>query len=585
MRILSIAETQALEAAANAAGHTYDQMMELAGQNVARAILERFPMRERRVLVLVGPGNNGGDGLVAARYLQNAGANVTAYLTRPRTAEKDPVFKQAVECGVTIITQAEDKTYRKLRNLVAQAHVLVDGLLGTGAHPPLRGTLAEILRATQAVLASGNRHPLTSLNRAPEVTWPHPLIVAVDGPSGMDFDTGETDPLTLPAHLTVTFATPKLGHFRFPGAELVGELVVADIGIPPEIVIQTLGRSRLRARTGAEKVGELVVADIGIPVGVKVHTKGAEVVTASLVQAWLPERPVSAHKGTFGKVIIVAGSVNYTGAAALAAIAAVRAGAGLVTLALAGSLHDAVVSLVPEATTLLLPHALGSLTADAVTILEDPMRDYQALLLGPGLGQAPETVAFVQAFFGQTAEKRNAGFLTPGNVITSKSHVYPPLVVDADGLNILSQLPDWPSLLPPGTILTPHPGEMARLTGKNIAELQANRQKTALTYATAWGHIVVLKGAFTVIAAPDGRAVLLPFANSGLASAGTGDVLAGTIVALRGQGLGAFEAAAAGAYLHGLAGELARQQFGAAGMAAGDVARALPEAFKRISDW
>ena len=152
-------------------------------------------------------------------------------------------------------------------------------------------------------------------------------------------------------------------------------------------------------------------------------------------------------------------------------------------------------------------------------------------------------------------------------------------------MNILSQLPGWPSLLPPGAILTPHPGEMARLTGKNIAELQANRQKTALTYAMAWGHVVVLKGAFTVIAAPDGRAVLLPFANSGLASAGTGDVLAGTIVALRGQGLGAFEAAAAGAYLHGLAGELARQQFGAAGMAAGDVARALPEAFKRVSDW
>ena len=274
--------------------------------------------------------------------------------------------------------------------------------------------------------------------------------------------------------------------------------------------------------------------------------------------------------------------MNYTGAVALAALAAVRAGAGLVTLALAGSLHDAVVPLVPEATTLLLPHALGSLTADAVALLEAPRRTYQAMLLGPGLGQAKETVAFVQALFGQTAEKRSVGFLTPGNVVTSKSPTYPPLVVDADGLNILSRLPDWPSLLPPGTILTPHAGEMARLTGKSIAELQADRRETAMTYATAWGHVVVLKGAFTVIAAPDGRAVLSPFANSGLASAGTGDVLAGTIVALRGQGLGAFEAAAAGAYLHGLAGELARQQFGAAGMAAGDVVRALPEAFKRI---
>ncbi len=548
MRVLSIAEMRALEAAAHATGHTYAQMMELAGQNVARALLERLPVKGRRVLVLIGPGNNGGDGLVAARYLQNAGAKVTAYLTRPRTAEDDPVFKQTVECGVTILSHEEDETCRELRRLVAQTRVLVDGLLGTGAHPPLRSPLAEILHATQGALTA-KRHPLTSLNRAPEPARPHPFIVAIDGPSGMDFDTGATDPLTLQAHLTVTFAYPKPGHFRFPGAELVGELVVADIGIPP---------------------------------GIEVCAEGPEVMTPALARAWLPERPAGAHKGTFGKVLIVAGSVNYTGAAALAAMAAVRAGAGLVTLALAGSLHNAVVPLVPEATTLLLPHALGALTADAVAILKTPRQTYQAMLLGPGLGQAQETVAFVQTLFGQTAEKRSAGFLTPGNVVNTKSPAYPPLVVDADGLNILSRLPDWPSLLPPDTILTPHAGEMSRLTGKSIAELQAGRRETATTYARAWGHVVVLKGAFTVIAAPDGRAMLLPFANSGLASAGTGDVLAGTIVALRGQGLGAFEAAAAGAYLHGLAGELARQQFGAAGMAAGDVVRALPEAFKRV---
>lgn len=170
----------------------------------------------------------------------------------------------------------------------------------------------------------------------------------------------------------------------------------------------------------------------------------------------------------------------------------------------------------------------------------------------------------------------------PANARTNSPLALPPLIVDADGLNILSRLQDWAQRLPAGTILTPHPGEMARLTGEDTAALQADRQETARRYAAAWGHVVLLKGAFTVVAAPDGRAVLLPFANPGLASAGTGDVLAGVIVALRAQGLGAFEAAAAGAYLHGLAGELARGQFGAAGMAAGDVARALPEAFRRL---
>ena len=550
MRILSVEAMQAFEQAADDAGHSYERMMELAGQGVARALLERYSVRGRRVLILVGPGNNGGDGLVAARYLTDAGARVTAYLSRPRSGNEDVVFQQAVDHGVNIITRKDDADGGTLRHMTVKAHVLIDAMLGTGATPPLRGAILEILNDVRAALTNRN-HPLTSLNRAPLTKPVRPFVVAIDGPSGMDFDTGEIDELTLQAHLTVTFALPKQGQFRFPAAQHVGELVVADIGIP---------------------------AEVDLP------ETAPEVATPQMIQAWLPARSDDAHKGTFGKAFIVAGSVNYTGAVALAAISAVRAGAGLVTLGIAGSLHDSVVPLVPEATYVLLPESLGALIADAQAVLDDALEDYDALLIGPGLGQAPETADFLRMLLGRRPKKRGAGFRSLPASENPGVNPLPPLVVDADGLNLLSKMPDWPNALPPDTILTPHPGEMARLTDVEIKEIQQDRLGTAQAYAERWGHVVVLKGAFTVVAAPDGRAVLLPFANAGLASAGTGDVLAGTIVALRAQGLPPFKAAVAGAYVHALAGELARSAHGKAGMAAHDVASLLSDAIRRLQE-
>jgi len=550
MRILSVEAMQAFEQAADDAGHSYERMMELAGQGVARALLERYSVRGRRVLILVGPGNNGGDGLVAARYLTDAGARVTAYLSRSRSGNEDVVFQQAVDHGVNIITREDDADGGTLRHMTVKAHVLIDAMLGTGATPPLRGTILEILNDVRAALTNRN-HPLTSLNRAPLTKPVRPFVVAIDGPSGMDFDTGEIDELTLQAHLTVTFALPKQGQFRFPAAQHVGELVVADIGIP---------------------------AEVDLP------ETAPEVATPQMLQAWLPARSDDAHKGTFGKAFIVAGSVNYTGAVALAAISAVRAGAGLVTLGIAGSLHDSVVPLVQEATYVLLPESLGALIADAQAVLDDALEDYDALLIGPGLGQAPETADFLRMLLGRRPKKRGAGFRSLPASENPGVNPLPPLVVDADGLNLLSKMPDWPNALPPDTILTPHPGEMARLTDVEIKEIQQDRLGTAQAYAERWGHVVVLKGAFTVVAAPDGRAVLLPFANAGLASAGTGDVLAGTIVALRAQGLPPFKAAVAGAYVHALAGELARSAHGKAGMAAHDVASLLSDAIRRLQE-
>jgi NAD(P)H-hydrate epimerase len=291
---------------------------------------------------------------------------------------------------------------------------------------------------------------------------------------------------------------------------------------------------------------------------------------------------LNAHKGTFGKVLIIAGSANYTGAAYLAGAAATRAGAGLVTLALPAAIHGAVAARLAEATYLLLPHELGVIAAGATRVLAERLGEYDALLLGPGLGRERGTAAFVRALLGGAQGRRHVGFVSAGESEAALPAL-PPLVVDADGLNILAETEDWPRRLPAESILTPHPGEMARLMGCAIGDVQADRVAAAQSQAAAWGQVIVLKGAYTVVAAPDGRTAIEPFANPGLAKAGTGDVLAGAIVALRAQGLDAFEAATTGAYIHGLGGELARTEVGEAGMVAGDVLASLPQACQHIA--
>lgn len=552
MKVVGVEEMRRIEADSDAAGHSYAAMMERAGRAVAKAIMARRDVQDRRALILVGPGNNGGDGLVAARYLSEAGASVTCYLFRGRDPAEDENFQLIQEREARTVLAGEDEDLRVLRRLTREADIIVDALLGTGTQLPLRGTLAQMLDLVRRGLEARRKPRRAELDSPaavpapPERDWP--FVVGVDGPTGLDYESGALGEVALSADLTVTFAYPKIGHFRFPGAGALGELVVADIGIDPAL---------------AEDVA-------------------LEVVTSGMVREWLPTRPTDAHKGTFGKALIVAGSVNYTGAAYLAGASATRAGAGLVTLALPSAIHDAVAARLTEATYLLLPHELGVITAGAIEVLAEELEGYDALLLGPGLGRELETAAFVRALLGGVEQGRRVGF---GGVEEGSDVVpeLPPLIVDADGLNILSEMEGWPNRLPSESILTPHPGEMARLIDCDIGDVQADRVAVSRSQAAEWDQVIVLKGAHTVVAAPDGRTAIQPFANPGLATAGTGDVLAGTITALRGQGLGAFEASAAGAYLHGLAGELARQEVGAAGMVAGDVLSSLPRAWKRMA--
>ena len=337
----------------------------------------------------------------------------------------------------------------------------------------------------------------------------------------MNADTGALDPVVIPADVTVTFAGPKRGHFNFPGAAACGDLVVADIGIPADLP--------------------------------EVQSVPVELATADRARELLPPRPADGHKGTFGKALIVAGSGQYWGAPALAARAALRTGAGLVALAVPEKIRPTIAGQLPEAT---YPPVEDQTTfsASGARYLLQKIDTYQSLLVGPGLGEAAE---FMEA-------------------LLERHHDLPPLVVDADGLNLLAQMDGWPGRLPPNTVLTPHPGEMARLMGESLSELKKmDRVNVARQKAAEWGHVLLLKGAYTVIAAPGGGCALLPFANPVLATGGTGDVLAGVIVSLLAQGMEPYAAAVLGGYLHGAAAELYGKK---AGLLAHELADWVPEA-------
>ncbi len=571
MKVVTTAEMRRIEQSADAGGLSYADMMENAGRAVAEVVQQEvIQSPPGPILVLCGPGNNGGDGLVAARRLAEWGHTVWAYCVK-RAMEGDENRERAIQARVAVLNEADDADHAQLRAWLTEADVLVDALLGTGAALPVRDPIRSVLALAQEIVRDRRAQqprpivgsgpysapvvPISpALDARREMVPPRPAIVAVDCPSGLHCDTGELDPVALAADLTVTFAYPKVGHFQFPGARATGRLLVADIAIPPELA-----------------------ADVAV-----------ELATPAMMRALLPKRPPNAHKGTFGRALIVAGSVNYTGAAYLAGAAATRVGTGLVTMAVPGALHPVLAAALHETVWLALPHDMGVVIPDARQILDRRLADHQALLIGPGLSQEKEAVAFVQDFLlgGRAKRRGRIGFLPQAEAAEGPVGERPPLpptVIDADGLNALAQLDDWSGSLPRGCVLTPHPGEMARLCRLSTQEVNADRLGIARRQAMEWEQVVLLKGAYTVIAAPDGRAVILPFANPGLASGGTGDVLAGTIVGLLAQGLAPFEAAVLGGYLHGLAGELARQAIGEAGMVAGDLLPQLPEAIRWLA--
>ena len=534
-KVVTVEQMRAIEQAADASGLTYDLMMENAGKSIATSILDYWPDAEGwSVTILAGPGNNGGDGLVVGYYLQEAGAKVSVYLIKARP-EEDENLQRIIQHGIPVTIAENDKGHKALRDLITSTDLFVDSVFGTGFKPPIKGDTKKILSFVNKMLEKGD---------------PAPYIVAVDCPSGMDCDTGEIADESISAHLTVTLAAAKPGLLCFPGAEYVGEIVVGDIGIPP-----------------SQK--EIAAIDL-------------EFATREGVQAWLPERLRNAHKGTFGRVIIVAGSINFPGAASLSALGAYRSGVGLVTVAVPEPIQGFLVPMVPEATWLVLPHERGVITGAAADVILEEIPRCQALLLGPGFGQDQATLNFMKRLINPAeAAKQGIGFVRhEGRDETLK---LPPIVIDADGLKLLAGIPDWQVHLPGQSILTPHPGEMSVMTGLSVAEIQAEREQTALEWAAQWEHVVVLKGAFTVVASPSGQATILPFATTALACAGTGDVLSGVIASLLAQGLQPYQAAILGCFLHGWSGEIAAGMIGStAGVIAGDIADLIPTAISEL---
>jgi hydroxyethylthiazole kinase-like uncharacterized protein yjeF len=536
MKLVSVQEMKAIESAANARGYTYAMMMERAGQGIAELVMRELGHLEPLSVVgLVGPGNNGGDTLEALTVLKKSGWRTRVYLTSEPESKGDLLSKY-LQLGGELIQASKDTNFASLDDWLNESPVLLDGILGTGFQLPLKPELETLLE-----------HVGT---RAAQLH-----VVAVDCPSGVDCDNGATAKAVLQAEITVCMAAVKNGLLRFPA----------------------FGRS-----------GRLEVVDIGLPAGLaEWQAVQAEVVDHERVSALLPQRRADAHKGSFGTLLAVGGSVNYTGAIGLAARAAYRIGCGLVRVAVPAPLHAALAGSLMEATWLLLPHAMGVISADAAEVLAQNMEKVDALLLGPGLGVEEPTAEFVTRLFsGKTmrSARGNMGFNPQSTRNARKSISLPPVVVDADGLRLLVRLPDWAKVLPCPAVLTPHPGEMVVLSGLPIEVIQADRTGVARRFAAEWGHVVVLKGALTVVAAPDGRVGVIPVATSALAKAGTGDVLAGVIAGLRAQGVAAYESALAGAWVHAQAGLVAECWVGhAAGVMGSDVAQAIPEVLQQLS--
>lgn len=532
MKYVTVQEMQTIEREANARGLTYEQMMENAGRGLGEVVKSSFDKyRQDGVLGLVGSGNNGGDTLVALTYLASWGWKASAYVIRPRPAD-DPLITRLTGAGGQVYTIGQDSDYSILKHRLDDHRVILDGVLGTGIKLPLRGQVAEVLKYIKQQI-SGNRNL-------------H-FIIAVDCPSGVDCDSGEAAPETIPAELTVTMAAVKAGLLKFPAAKYTGKLIVVGIGLTDQD----------KTLCAIKRI----------------------VVSSDWVASRLPERPIDAHKGTFGTTMIVAGSVNYTGAALLAGKAAYLCGCGLVTLAVPGPLHCALAGHFPEATWVTLPDVEGVIARDATELLYNNLGRATALLIGPGFGLEKTTQDFLaRLFYSQVDDE--AENIRKGSGVRN----LPPLVVDADGLKLLSQLPDWHQHLTSNTILTPHPGEMSVMTGIPVKDVQANRLELAEQFSRNWGHILVLKGANTIIASPEGRTAIVPIATSALARAGSGDVLAGLIVGLRSQGVEAFEAAAMGAWIHGQAGLKISQEIGTtASVLAGDILTGIIKVMKDLA--
>jgi NAD(P)H-hydrate epimerase len=482
-------------------------LMENAARGAARVFLENFdPPEGSSIGILCGRGNNGGDGYVMARYLQGAGMRITVVvLSALDRISGDALLNLNIirRMGLEVLEAAGPEEWAECRDRVGSCDYLVDAILGTGLKSNISGYYGLVIE---------------------EVNRLGKPVTAVDIPSGLNADTGQVMGISIKAALTVTFGFPKVGQVVFPGPEYVGRLARIDIGIP------RLVSDRLPCRYRLTEPDDFK------------HLLG-------------PEKE-DIHKGTRGHLLVLAGSVGKTGAAALTALGALRAGAGLVTVGVPASLNPVLENKLTEAMTLPLPEtADGTLSLEAEGEIRHSLEAKTALAIGPGLSTHPETVELVR------------------RIIESSTL---PVVVDADGVNALAGDPELLSRAKGRIILTPHPGEMARLAGIRNSDVQSDRIGIAGAFADKYGCCLVLKGARSLIAEPGGVIWFNPTGNPGLSSGGTGDVLTGIIAGFLARGWPMSLAGVAGVYLHGLAADLLSEEMGQVGLLASEMPEAVP---------
>jgi len=504
-------------------------LMDRAGTAVADALREVCPdLDARKIVILCGKGNNGGDGFVVARVLRERGRSPLVVLCAdPESVSGDAAanLKRWRQALGDLQVASNESEWQAARAALEGAGVIVDALLGTGLKGPVTGLLARVIDDVNAARAA--QQPAGA--RAP-------LVLAVDMPSGLGSDARDLDGPIVGADFTVTFTAPKVGQLVSPRADRAGRLLVRQIGTPRE----------------------LLDSDAHL----KLHwLEPGEFRSIPLVRAR------ESNKGTYGHALIVAGSLGKSGAAILSSRGALRAGAGLVTVATASEALPTVAGGMPEIMTVpLVSTDIGSIGLHALDYgrFAEIAARKSVVAIGPGLSTHPETKDFVHA-------------------VIERSEV--PIILDADGLNAYDGCADRLNDRKTAALtITPHPGEMARLLGRTIPEIQARRLDTALEAANRWGAIVVLKGSHTIVAAPDGRAFVNSTGNPGMATGGTGDALTGILAGLTAQfGVDDWlRVVGLGVYLHGLAGDIAASRVGEIGLIAGDLLDSLPAAFRQL---
>lgn len=513
MKIVTKAEMQAIEKSAHMNGISTDTLMKNAGRGIAdNAEIIMGGVQGKSVVVLIGAGNNGGDGIISAVYLRNYGASVTIFIcVKSRVQDKN--IKKAESLGILVYDVSEGDKDRIVFNKCLKADLIIDGILGTGNNRQIKQPLSEIL--------SGASESNTT-------------VLAIDVPTGLDSDTGCFDEHGLKANVTGALGYAKLGSISNQDRTISGSIKVIDIGIPNGL------------DTKIQK----------------------EIIDKPLIQKLLPVRKNNTNKGTFGKTIIFAGSPSYIGAAALAGRAALRSGVGLVCLALSARVYEQISGTIDEVIFHVMPKNDNDdfILNKSAGQLAKKSGNFGSFLIGPGLGQEVETIKFFKT------------------LIKSIDNSVP-LIFDADALNILSNIHKWWEIIDNPKILTPHPGELSRLLGISVKNIQENRIETAKIASKTFNSIVVLKGAGTIIADPKKYVRISPWANSGLAKAGTGDVLSGLLAGILAQMPNPlFDAASLSVYLHGLAGDLSKKKYGTYGMVASDVISCLPDAFRTFHD-